>query len=81
MKVKIFLDKSETLESAEEVLEKALHAKKECSSGEKYSDDVLNDFHDYICKKHEQLLHSVLADIRKEIETDVNLQAHYQSHR
>ena len=72
MKVKINVEKGETLLEAEEKLEKALKAKKECSHGEQYCDPAVNEFHDFIESKHKQLVKKVLEDIKSEIQRDVN---------
>lgn len=49
MKIKVELEKGETVEQADEFLAKALVKKTECEHGEKYSDDAMNEAHDHIC--------------------------------
>ena len=67
MKVKIELENNEHIHEVEEVLEKALSAKKDCSGNEKYSDPFLNELHDYVCEQHSKLVESILDDVKKEI--------------
>jgi hypothetical protein len=64
MKIKVDLDKGETLEQADEQLEKALKAKKECVHGEQYDDDIYNALHEEICQHHSS---KVLDVIKKEL--------------
>lgn len=70
MKVKINLDKGETILQAEEKLEKALKAKKECSDGERYCDPAVNEFHELIESRHEALVQNILEQIKDEIVKD-----------
>lgn len=72
MKLQVTLEKSETIEQAEEVLEKALKAKHDCSGGERYLDPAMNEFHDHVESKHSQLVDSILKDIAAELERDVH---------
>lgn len=74
MKVKIELEKDESIEDAEHFLVKSIRRKHECSD-ERYSDEYLNQFHELICERHSQLVESIL----KEIEQEVLLDAH-QNH-
>jgi len=66
MKIKVELEKGETVEAADEFLAKALAAKTECEHGERYSDDAINEAHDHICKLFNSLttdLHLTIKDI------------------
>lgn len=66
MKVKVDLDKGETLEQADEKLEKALKAKKECVHGEQYDDDIYNQLHEEICQHHAtKVLDPILQELRE----------------
>jgi len=76
MKIKITLEPNQTIEEAEKELRKALSAKEDCSGGERYFDKPLNDFHDWICSRHESLTHHIIKEIVKEIESD----AHFNHH-
>lgn len=76
MKAKIYVEEHETLEQAEETLEKALKVKKECSHGERYADKPLNDFHDLICQKHSNLVENILEEVKQEIIRDVSGRGH-----
>ncbi len=72
MKVKITLDENETIEQADELLEKALVMKKDCSHGERYSDEYLNEFHEHVCKRHAELVNSLIEEVQQEIKQSVN---------
>lgn len=63
MKVQIHLDKGETLESAEELLSKSLKKKQECSHGERYHSEYLNDFHDYVMNENVKALDDILSQV------------------
>lgn len=67
MRVKIELEKDETLQDAEEFLEKSLKAKSECDHGERYADAALNEAHDLICSRFEDLLSSINSEIEEVI--------------
>jgi len=67
MKLRVDLQSGETLTQVEENLEKALKAKKECSSTEQYIDPALNKFHDSICERHDKLVKSILNEVTTEI--------------
>jgi hypothetical protein len=79
MKVRIDLQNGETLQDAEETLEKALKAKKECSEGERYADPVLNELHDSICDRHEELLTNLFQNIQSAIKEEVGTGLFYKS--
>lgn len=64
------LNNGETIEQAEENLEKALKAKKECSHGERYCDPAMNEALEHVEKRHADLLKSILEEITTEIERD-----------
>ncbi len=72
MRAKIQLSKGETLSEAEEKLEKAIKAKKECAPGEQYCDPAVNEFHESIELKHDQLIKGVLSDINIELQRHLN---------
>lgn len=63
MKIKVELQKGETLEDAEELMEKALKAKSECDHGERYSDEALNEAHDLICSRFQNLLNNINLEV------------------
>lgn len=67
MKVRVDLDKGETLEQAEEKLEKALEIKRKVKeeqyARESYKDSHFDEFHDYLTSEHEKLASNVLAEI------------------
>lgn len=71
MKTRVILEKGETLQEAEDRLEKALALKKECSHGEQYCDPALNEFHDNIETQHKELLAKLSEDIKAEIQRAV----------
>lgn len=68
MKVRVDLDKHESVEDAEELLTKAMTAKKECSGDERYHDDWLNQFEAHVLSEHKKLMdqisHEILAEIQ-----------------
>lgn len=68
MKVKVELEKHETLDEADELLEKALHAKHEDSHGERYADPILNEFHDYLNIMANQTLTRIKEQIEGELQ-------------
>lgn len=68
MKIKVHLEKDETLEDAEEFLLKSIKHKKHFDDSERYSDAFLNEFHDYVREQHAKLVDSILRDVRQEIE-------------
>ena len=67
MKIKIELEKDETLGDAEELMEKALKVKSECDHGERYSDEALNEAHDLICSRFQNLLNSIGSEVEEVI--------------
>lgn len=71
MKVKVELDKHETIEQAEDFLEKSLQVKKECGE-ERYASEFLNEFHDHVCERHGKLIDDVLYQVALEIKSDAN---------
>ena len=70
MKINIELQKNENPDQADELLEKALKKKKECSGHEAYEDPAMNEALKFIEDKHEELLKSVLKAIEEEIERE-----------
>lgn len=67
MKIKVELEKGETLTDAEELMEKALKVKSECDHGERYSDEALNEAHDLICSRFQSLLNSIGSEVEEVI--------------
>lgn len=72
MKTKVYLNQGETLAEAEDKLEKALKAKKECAPGEQYCDPAVNEFHEVIEARHKLLMDKIVDDVRIEIQRHVN---------
>lgn len=71
MKIKIELEANENLQDAEEELAKALKAKDDHIHDEKYADEHLNEFEAYVAKKHKDLIHTIIAEIKAAIEQDI----------
>lgn len=71
MKVRIELDENETVEEAEEALEKAIKSKiqsrNEYFAKERYADQHVEDFHEEIIKEHETLLKRLVDDIKHNV--------------
>lgn len=63
MKIKVELENEETIEQADEFIMKAISNKTECTHGERYSDDAMNEAHDHIC--------SLFANLTKDLELNV----------
>lgn len=72
MKIKVELEKDETIEGAEAFLVKSVSAKHECSGGERYAEDYLNELEAHVCKEHRK----VLDRIAEELTAEVILHAH-----
>ena len=72
MKVKVELDSHESVEDAEEFLSKALSAKHDCSGGERYSDDWLNELESYVCSEHRKVLDRIAEEVAAEVEIHAN---------
>lgn len=51
-------------------MEKSLRVKKECSHGEKYASNFLNEFHEYVCSQHATSLEELASKIAEEIRAD-----------
>ena len=68
MRAKILLKKGETLQEAEDKLEKALKRKKECSHGEQYCDPALNEFHDMVDSEHKTLIDKIINEVKVEVQ-------------
>jgi hypothetical protein len=64
MRIKVELDKGETLLDAEEFMEKALKAKSECDHGERYADDAMNKAHDLICQRFDDMMQEITNSIK-----------------
>lgn len=75
MKVKINLEENETLEEAEQKLEKALKMKqqsrKEYFEAERYADQHVEDLHERVVKDHEELLKRLIDKVADEIKKDI----------
>lgn len=72
MRVKIELEKDETIEVAESFLAKSVAVKSECSDGERYADEWLNELEAFVCAEHRK----VLDRIAEEITAEINANAH-----
>lgn len=73
MKIKVELEKDETIEQAEHLFVKSVSAKQECSGGERYADEYLNELEAHVCSEHRK----VLDRIAEEIAAEVNLHADF----
>lgn len=67
MKVKVELEKHEHIEDAEEFLAKAVSAKQECSGGERYADEWLNELEAYVCSEHRKILDRIADEVSAEV--------------
>ncbi len=67
MKLRVELDKDETVEQADELILKAVQAKHECSGGERYADDWLNELEGYVLAQHRRVLDQIAEEIAQEI--------------
>lgn len=72
MKVQIHLDKGETIESAEHSLVKSVQAKQECSGGERYADEWLNELEAFVCSEHRKVLDRIAEEVAAEVEAHAN---------
>lgn len=68
MKIKVELEKGETVAKADEFLAKALVAKSECDHGEKYSDEAMNEAHEHICASFRNMTNDLHQHIKEIIE-------------
>lgn len=68
MKIKVELEKDETVEQADEFLAKALVRKNECDHGEKYADEAMNEAHAHICGLFANLSQDLQTEIKEIIE-------------
>lgn len=68
MKIKVELEQGETIEDSEEFLAKALKVKSECDHGERYADDALNEAHDLICQRFDQMMQGLASNIKDIVE-------------
>jgi type I restriction-modification system DNA methylase subunit len=68
MKVKIYPSKDQTVEQAEEQLEKALRTKRKAKdeqyAKESYRDEHLDEFHDHVMQKHEDVLSNIFSEVQ-----------------
>lgn len=67
MKLKVELAKGETIEQAETLILKAMTVKNECSGGERYADDYLNELEAYVCSEHRKVLDRIAEEVAQEI--------------
>lgn len=67
MKVKVELERGETIEDADAFLAKAIKQKHECSGGERYADDWLNELEAYVCSEHRKVLDRIAEEIAAEV--------------
>lgn len=67
MKIKVELEKHEHPEDADAFLAKAVTAKNECSGGERYADDWLNELESYVCVEHRKVLDRIAEEVAQEI--------------
>lgn len=67
MKIKVELEKDESIDNAEEFLAKAIHAKQECSGGERYADAYLNELEAYVCSEHQKVLDMIAEEVASEV--------------
>ncbi len=65
MKIKIELENGESPDLADDLLQKALLAKKECSGHEQYSDSVYNEFVEYIHYLHHHMISNVEDELKE----------------
>lgn len=67
MKVKIFPDKGQSVEEAEEQLEKALRIKRKTQDAqyakESYKDEHLDEFHDHIMDQHNDVIGNIFSEV------------------
>lgn len=72
MKIKVELEKGETLQQAEESLEKAVKAKIKSRAkqdkNEKYVDEAVEDYHRIVVEHHQKLVNKVIKDIKGTLE-------------
>lgn len=78
MKVKVFPDKGQTKEDAEELLEKAIAHKQEVREDryarESYHNDHLDQFHDHVISLHERLVTNMVDETQDLIKRNINYQ-------
>lgn len=67
MKIKVNLEKGESIEDADQFLEKALKLKKDSKEPERYHDQAFEDFVSEIDVQHKKLLEDLLEDIKVEL--------------
>lgn len=67
MKIKVELEKDEHIEDAETFLAKSVTVKQECSGGERYADDYLNELEAYVCAEHRKVLKQIADEIAHEV--------------
>lgn len=76
MKVKVYPDKGQTKEDAEEMLEKAVAHKQEVREDryarESYQNDHLDQFHDHVISLHERLVTNLMDEVQDLVKRSVN---------
>lgn len=76
MKVKVYPDKGQTKEDAEEMLEKAIAHKQEVREDryarESYQNDHLDQFHDHVISLHERLVTNLMDEVQDLVKRSVN---------
>jgi len=70
MKIKIDLEEGESLDDADEFLEKALKAKKKAPNPERYHDQAFEDFYQQINERHEDVLKNVALELKELLESE-----------
>lgn len=72
MRIQVELEKGETIEAVDHFLAKSLSAKQECSGGERYADDWLNELEAYACSEHRKVLDRLTDEIVNLVQSDAN---------
>ena len=73
MRIKVELEKHETIEDAESFMAKSVQLKHECSGEERYADEYLNELESYVCGEHRKVLKRIAEEVTEEIDRNVNL--------
>lgn len=68
MKVKIYPSKGQSLEEAEEQLEKALRIKRKAKDDqyakESYKDSHFDEFHDHVMNEHQKVISNIIIEVQ-----------------
>lgn len=72
MKIKVELEKDETIEQAEHLFVKSVQTKQECSGDERYADDYLNELEAFVCAEHRKVLDRIAEEIVAEVNSHAN---------